>query len=61
MFSREKGSAAEFWIATDQVVSPAQSGYYSKLEETLEVLGLPRRFARCVPAAYDRVGWADGH
>src|SRR2546430_705264 len=57
MFSEKKKAAQpEFWIATDQVVSPAQSGFYSKLEETLESFGFAAKVrALCAPA-YDKSG-----
>lgn len=34
---KKKATQLEFWIAADQVVSPAQSGFYAKLEETLQI------------------------
>src|SRR2546426_2077625 len=57
MFSEKKKAAQpEFWMATDQVVSPAQSGFYSKLEETLESFGFAAKVrALCAPA-YDKSG-----
>src|SRR3989441_1919778 len=57
MFSEKKKAAQpEFWIATDQVVSPAQSGFYSKLEETLESFEFAAKVrALCAPA-YDKSG-----
>src|SRR3989454_12692521 len=57
MFSEKKKAAQpEFWIATDQVDSPAQSGFYSKLEETLESFGSAANVrALCAPA-YDKSG-----
>ena len=40
MFTEKKrAEQPEFWIAADQVVSPAQNGFYTKLEETLESFG----------------------
>src|SRR3989449_6928580 len=57
MFSEKKKAAQpEFWIATDQVVSPAQSGFYSKLEEALDRCGFAAKVrALCAPA-YDKSG-----
>src|SRR5712664_3875124 len=52
MFSEKKKAAQpEFWIAADQVVSCAQSGFYAKLEETLESFGFAEKVrALCAPA-----------
>jgi len=62
MFSeKKKASAARVLIATDQGSSPAQSGFYSKLEETLEVFGFAARFARCVPRPMKEWGGPTGH
>jgi transposase len=57
MFSAKKKAAqSEFWIPTDQVVSSAKSGFYAKLEETLESFGFAAKFrALCAPA-YDKSG-----
>jgi len=57
MFSEKKKAAQpEFWIAADQVVSPAQSEFYGKLEETLESFGFAAKVrALCAPA-YDKSG-----
>jgi transposase len=57
MFSEKKKAAQpEFWIAADQVVSAAQSGFYSKLEETLESFGFATKVrALCAPV-YDQSG-----
>src|SRR6266567_8997198 len=57
MFSeKKKAEQPEFWIAADQVVSPAQSGFYAKLEETLESFGFAAKVrALCAPA-YDKSG-----
>jgi transposase len=57
MFSTKKKAAqAEFWIAADQVVTPAKSGFYTKLEETLESFGFAAKVrALCAPV-YDKSG-----
>src|SRR6202795_3946527 len=57
MFSEKKKAAQpEFWIAADQVVSPAQSGFYSKLEETLESFGFAAKVRSLGAPAYDKSG-----
>ncbi len=57
MFSEKKKAVQpEFWIAADQVVISAQSGFYAKLEETLESFGFAAKVrALCAPA-YDKSG-----
>jgi len=51
---KKKEAQPEFWIAADQVVWPAHSGFYTKLEETLESFGFARKVrALCAPA-YDK-------
>jgi transposase len=57
MFSAKKKAAqCEFWIAADQVVSSAKSGFYAKLEQTLESFGFAAKVrALCAPA-YDKSG-----
>jgi transposase len=57
MFSeKKKAEQPEFWITTDKVVSPAQSNFYTKLEETLESFGFAAKVrALCAPA-YDKSG-----
>src|ERR1039457_837789 len=57
MFSAKKKAAqSEFWIAADQVVSSAKSGFYAKLEQTLESFGFAAKVrALCAPA-YDKSG-----
>ena len=57
MFSEKKKAAqAELWIATAQVVTPAQNRFYAKLEETLESFGFAAKVrALCAPA-YDQSG-----
>jgi hypothetical protein len=52
MFSEKKKAVQpEFWIAADQVVLPAQSGFYGKLEQTLESFGFAAKVrAVCAPA-----------
>ncbi|HEY2233905.1 MAG TPA: transposase [Candidatus Angelobacter sp.] len=57
MFSEKKKVAQpEFWIAADQVVSAAQTGFYAKLEETLEGFEFAAKVrAWCAPV-YDKSG-----
>ena len=57
MFSpKKKAAQVEFWIAADQVVRSAKSGFYAKLEETLESFGFAAKVrALCAPA-YDKSG-----
>lgn len=57
MFSeKKKAEQPELWIAADQVVLPVQSGFYAKLEETLESFGFAAKVrALCAPA-YDKSG-----
>jgi len=51
---KKKAAQPEFWIAADHVVSPAQSGFYAKLEATLESFGFASKVrALCAPA-YDK-------
>ncbi len=57
MFSEKKQAAQpEFWIVADQVVAPAQSGFYARLEETLEVFGFAAKVRRWCAPAYDKSG-----
>ena len=57
MFTEKKKAAQpEFWIAADQVVSAAQTGFCAKLEETLESFEFAAKVrALCAPA-YDKSG-----
>jgi transposase len=57
MFSeKKKTTQPEFWIVADQVVAPAQSGFYARLEETLEGFGFAAKVrALCAPA-YEKSG-----
>ena len=57
MFSpKQKAAQPEFWIPVDQVVSAANSGFYAKMEETLESFGFSAKVrALCAPA-YDKSG-----
>jgi transposase len=57
MFSeKKKAEQPEFWIAIDQVVSPAQSNFYTKLEETLESFGFAAKVRGLCAPAYDKSG-----
>jgi transposase len=53
---KKKAAQPEFWIAADQVVSPAQSGFYAKLEETLESFGFAAKVRELCAPAYDKSG-----
>jgi len=54
--AKKKAAQSEFWIPADQVVSSAKSGFYAKLEETLESFGFAAKVrALCAPA-YDKSG-----
>jgi transposase len=53
---KQKAAQPEFWIPAEQVVSSAKSGFYAKLEETLESFGFAAKVrALCAPA-YDKSG-----
>jgi transposase len=57
MFSAKKKAAqSEFWIPVDQVVSSAKSGFYAKLEETLESFGFATKVRTLCAPAYDKSG-----
>jgi transposase len=53
---KKKAAQPEFWITADQVVSPAQSGFYAKLEETLESFGFAAKVRELCASAYDKSG-----
>jgi hypothetical protein len=53
---KKKAAQPEFWIAADQVVSPVQSGFYAKLEETLESFGFATKVRELCAPAYDKSG-----
>ena len=53
---KKKAEQPEFWIAAAQVVSPAQSGFYTKLEETLESFGFAAKVRTLCAPAYDKSG-----
>ena len=57
MFTEKKRAAQpDFWIVADQVVSPAQSGFYGKLEETLESFGFAAKVRELCAPVYDKSG-----
>ena len=57
MFSEKKKAAQpEFWIAADQVVTRAQSGFYAKLDETLESFGFAAKVRALCQPVYDKSG-----
>jgi transposase len=57
MFSeKKKAQQPEFWIAADQVISPGQSNFYARLEETLESFGFAAKVRALCAAAYDKSG-----
>ena len=57
MFTEKKKAAQpEFWIVAEQVVLPAQTGFYTKLEETLESFGFASKVRELCAPAYDKSG-----
>jgi transposase len=57
MFSAKKKAAqSEFWIAADQVVATGKSGFYAKLDETLESFGFAAKVRELCAPAYDKSG-----
>jgi len=57
MFSaKKKAPQSEFWIAADQVVTTAKSGFYAKLDETLESFGFAAQVRELCLPAYDKSG-----
>ena len=57
MFSEKKKAAqSEFWVVADQVVASAQTGFYAKLEETLESFGFAAKVRALCQPAYDKSG-----
>ena len=57
MFSAKKKAAqSECWIAADQVVTTAKSGFYAKLDETLESFGFAAKVRELCTPAYDKSG-----
>jgi hypothetical protein len=52
MFAKKRrATQPEFWIATDQVVMTAETGFYAKLEETWESFDFAAKVrALCQPA-----------
>ena len=57
MFTEKKKAAQpEFWIAADQVASPTKSGFYTKLEETLEGFDFATKVREACAPAYDNSG-----
>jgi transposase len=53
---KKKTVQPEFWIAVDQVVGAAGSGFYAKLEETLESFGFAAKVRALCASAYDQSG-----
>jgi len=54
--AKKKAAQSEFWIAADRVVSTGKSGFYAKLDETLDSFGFAAKVrALCAPA-YDKSG-----
>ena len=54
--AKQKAAQPELWIPTEQMVNSAKSGFYTKLEETLESFGFAAKVrALCAPA-YDKSG-----
>lgn len=55
-FEKKKAAQPEFWIASAQVVTSAQPGFYAKLEETLERFGFAAKVRALCQPAYDKSG-----
>jgi len=53
---KKKAAQPEFWIVAEQVVLPAQTGFYTKLEETLESFGFASKVRELCAPAYDKSG-----
>ena len=53
---KKKAAQSEFWIAADQVVTTAKSGFYAKLDETLEGFGFASKVRGLCAPAYDQSG-----
>jgi len=57
MFSaKKKATQPELWIAADRVVTTAKSGFYAKLDETLESFGFAAKVRELCAPAYDKSG-----
>jgi transposase len=57
MFTEKKKAAQpEFWIAADRVVGAGGSGFYAKLEETLESFGFAAKVRALCASAYNQSG-----
>ena len=57
MFAEKKKAVQpEFWIAADRVVGAGGSGFYAKLEETLESFGFAAKVRALCASAYDQSG-----
>jgi len=54
--SKKKVSQPELWIAANQIVIPAKSTFYFKLEETLESFEFARKVRELCAPAYDKSG-----
>jgi transposase len=54
--AKKKAAQSEFWIAADQVVTTAKSGFYAKLDETLESFGFAAKVRELCLPAYDKSG-----
>jgi transposase len=51
---KKKGTQAEFWVATHQLVQSPKSAFYARLDDTLESFGFPDKVrALCGPAYKD--------
>ena len=53
---KNKPAQPEFWIAADRIASAAPSGFYTKLEETLESFGFAAKVRELCAPAYDKSG-----
>ena len=55
-FEKKTAAQPEFWIAADQVVTSTRTGFYAKLEETLESFGFAAKVRALCQPAYDKSG-----
>ena len=55
-FEKKKAAQPEFWIVADQVVGSVQTGFYAKLEETLESFDFAAKVRALCQPAYAKSG-----
>lgn len=54
--AKQKAVQPELWIPAEQLVSSAKTGFYTKLEETLESFGFAAKVRELCAPAYDQSG-----